>query len=252
VAARDLAATLRPGTLVVADLGYFGFKWFDDLTEAGYFWLSRQRTKTSYALAHVLYRDGIVLDALVWLGAHRADRAKHLVRLVQFTVGSQVHGFFTNVRDPRLFSVDEMARVYARRWDIEMAVNLAKTELQLHLLWSAKPAVIAHQIWGVLLVAQVLQAMRFMIAVRAGVDLFEVSMPLMIHYLPEYLARFEDGIGRYVEDGRRMHFIRASRRVVARAPTIPWEHLTLPPEDAVTTRTPRYAGRNCGPRATTR
>jgi hypothetical protein len=92
----------------------------------------------------------------------------------------------------------------------------------------------------------VLQAMRFTIAERAGVDLFEVSMALLIRYLPEYMARFEDGIGQYVADGRRMHFIRPSRRVQITAPDIPLHHITPPPEDMP--RIPRYAHRNCGPR----
>jgi hypothetical protein len=28
-----MLANLPPGSLIVADLGYFGFRWFDDLTD---------------------------------------------------------------------------------------------------------------------------------------------------------------------------------------------------------------------------
>jgi hypothetical protein len=252
VAARDLAATLRPGSLVLADLGYFGFAWFDDLTDAGHLWISRLRAKTSYRVAHVHYRDDTALDALVWLGAHRADRAKHLVRLVRFRAGGQERAYLTNVRDPGLLSMPEIARLYARRWDIELAVKLVKRDLGLHLLWSAKPAVIHHQVWAVLVIAQILQALRVEIAGRAEVDLFEVSVPLMIRYLPEYAARFDDPIGEYIADAQLMRFIRPSRRVDARAPTIPIEAMTLPPPDLTTTQTPRYAGRKCGPNGSDR
>jgi hypothetical protein len=41
VSARSLVATLPVGSLILADLSYFGFKWFDDRTDAGYLWLSR-------------------------------------------------------------------------------------------------------------------------------------------------------------------------------------------------------------------
>ncbi|MEA2515984.1 MAG: hypothetical protein QOJ59_5473 [Thermomicrobiales bacterium] len=34
------------------------------------------------------------------------------------------------------------SRLYAQRWDIEMAVKTVKTDLSLHLLWSSMPAVI--------------------------------------------------------------------------------------------------------------
>jgi hypothetical protein len=37
VAAPELAASLPKGSLLLADLGYFSFPWFDALTEAGYF-----------------------------------------------------------------------------------------------------------------------------------------------------------------------------------------------------------------------
>ena len=38
VLARELVEELPAGTLVVADLGYFGFAWFDWLTDRGYHW----------------------------------------------------------------------------------------------------------------------------------------------------------------------------------------------------------------------
>ena len=60
VLARDLVAELSTGTLVVADLGYFGFAWFDWLTDRGYYWLSRLRAKTSYKVIHTFYHRGDV------------------------------------------------------------------------------------------------------------------------------------------------------------------------------------------------
>jgi hypothetical protein len=246
VMARDLVAALAPKTLVLADLGYFGFQWFDDLTDAGHWWISRVRTKTSHRVQHVSYQDNDTFDGLVWLGAHRADRGKHRVRLVRYTAADGVHSFFTNVLDPHLLSIAEIAHLYARRWDIELAVKLVKRELGLHLLWSAKHNVIVHQIWAVLLIAQILQALRVAIAERAEVDLFAVSMTLMVRYLPEYAARFDDPIGAFVEDGERMKFIRPSTRINVRAPTIPLDHYTWPPANLETTQTPRYANRNCG------
>jgi hypothetical protein len=249
VAARGLVATLAAGTLALFDLGYFAFEWFDDLTDAGLHWVSRLRDKTSHEPIHVLYEDGETLDALVWLGAHRADRAKHAVRLVQFRRGQALHRYVTNVRDPRLLPLDQIARLYARRWDIEMAVDLVKTELGLHLLWSAKQGVVLAQVWAVLAIAQVLQALRALVAAAAGVDVFEVSMPLLVRYLPQYARRGLDPVAAFVADGRRLRFIRPSRRTVIQAPAIPPEALRPPPAGLALEREPRYAHRKCGPRA---
>jgi hypothetical protein len=115
VAAPALVAGLAPGTLVLADLGYLGFAWFDALTAAGLWSVSRLRAKTSYTLVHVYYHQGQTLDALVWLGADRADRARSAVRLVQFVGGGTTRRSLTNVRDPLVFPLREIACVYARR-----------------------------------------------------------------------------------------------------------------------------------------
>ncbi len=248
VAARALAAAVPAGSLLLCDLGYFAFAWFDDLTDAGQWWVSRLRAKTSYETIHAFYRDGETLDALVWLGKHRADRAGHAVRLVQFRRGQAVHRYVTNVLDPRLLPLPEVARLYARRWDIEMAVNLVKTHLGLHLLWSAKPAVVGAQVWAVLAVAQVLQALRGEAAARAGADAFEVSLPLLVRYLPQYARRGLDPVAAFVADGHRLGFIRPSRRTRIAAPDIPAACLRPPPDGLVLRRTPRYAQKDCGPR----
>lgn len=73
VSARGLLAALPPGALVLADLGYFGFRWFDDLTDGGYYWLSRLRHKTSYTVVHTYYAADETFDGVIFLGAYRAD-----------------------------------------------------------------------------------------------------------------------------------------------------------------------------------
>jgi Transposase DDE domain len=246
--ARDLLQHLPTGSLILADLGYFGFQWFDDLTDGGYHWVSRLREKTSYREIHTFYRRGETFDGIIELGAYRADRAKHAVRLVQFHVGSTLYRYITNVRDPRTLSLKAIAQLYARRWDFELAVNTIKTHLNLHLLWSGKEVVIQQQVLAVLIIAQIVQAMRLEIAGRAGVDPFEVSLPLMIHYLPLFAAQGLDPIAAFLEHAREVRFIRPSSRTVIRAPNVPLHRIIPLPPDVVLLREPRYANRNCGPR----
>ena len=245
VLARDLVADLPAGTLVVADLGYFGFAWFDWLTDRGCYWLSRLRAKTSYKVIHIFYERGDVFDGIVWLGAHRADRAKHAVRLVTFRQGKTLHRYITNVREPRTFPIASMAEVYARRWDIEMALKLVKQHLKLRLLWSAKRVVILQQIWATLIISQVLQSMRLEIAYKAGVDPFEVSIGLLVEYAPRYAYEGRDPVKVFVERGRELGFIRPSRRTRIHAPSIPVESILPAPPTLALTRTPRYANRKC-------
>jgi hypothetical protein len=203
------------------------------------------REKTSYRIEHSFYQDRQVLDALVWLGAHRADKARYLVRLVQFPHGKHLCRYITNVDDPGQLSIAAMAQLYARRWDIEMAVQLVKQHLGLGLLWSAKPVVIQQQLWAVLTIAQIVQALRLEAAARAGVALFDVSLPLLVRYLPQYAAYGHDPLAAFLEDGVRLGFIRPSRRVQITAPLPDLAAYQWPPPELIRERTPRYANRQC-------
>lgn len=246
VAARALVASLPPRSLIVADLGYFSFRWFDDLTNGGHLWISRLRRKTSYTVVHTFSQHGDTFDGLVWLGAHRADRAAHLVRLVRFRHGAQIRQYVTNVRSPETLPVAEIARLYARRWDIEMAFQLVKEHLGLAVWWSSKDVVVQQQLFAVLIIAQIVQALRLEIAARAEVELFEVSLPLLVQYLPEFAARGEDPVAAFVARGRAAGFIRPSRRIQITAPDPPLDIAwSLHAVDLL--RQPRYAGRKCGP-----
>jgi hypothetical protein len=251
VAARDLLATLPPGSLILADLGYFGFRWFDDLTDGGYHFVSKLRKNTSVAVVHVLAAGstphGAVRDELVWLGAHRADRAKHLVRRVTVPVGRTTHVYLTNVLDPTVLPIAEVVRLYARRWDIETAFKLVKRDLGLALLWSAKGELVLTQVWGVLLLAQIASALRAEVARRAGIDPRDVSLTLLLRDLP-LLVRDHgaDALDRLaalpVVKGGYLRPSRATGKAVPDPGPI-----TPPPPNLVTVRPPRYAGRNAGP-----
>ncbi len=246
VAARDLVADLPAASLILADLGYFAFAWFDELTAAGQYWISRLRQKTSYQVLHVYYQQGDVFDAVIHLGAYRADRASHAVRLVRFQVGTTRFAYITNVLDPHRLPLADIARLYARRWDIELAFKMLKRHLHLHLLWSSKSVVILQQLWAVLIIAQILHALQLEIAQRAGVGLFDVSLALLVEYGPRYAAEGQDPIEVFVRQGRDLHFIRPSTRTQIRAPVIPPESLQPLPADLVLTRTPRHPQRKCG------
>lgn len=249
VAARSLLDGLAAGTLILADLGYFGFAWFDQLTAQGFTWVSRLRAKTSVTTLHVAYAQGDTFDGLVWLGAHRADRAAQAVRLVRFRQGATLHTYLTNVLDPTVLPLREVARLYARRWDIELAFKTVKRHLGLHLLWSAKVAVILQQVWAVLIISQILQALQLEIAGRAGVDPFDVSLALLVEEAPRYAQAGRDPVAAFVEHGRAAGYLRPSHRTQIHAPHIPRHHLSPCPPDLPLCRPARYAGRKAGARS---
>ena len=246
----ELFGGIQPGTLILADLGYFSFAWFDWLSEQGCWWLSRMREKTSYTLEHVLLRQGSTLDALIWLGAYRADGAKYLVRLMQFEHAGVTYRYLSNVCDPALLSMSDAARLSARRWDIELAFKALKGELGIHLWWSSHPILVLQQLLCALIVAQILHALHLRVAAEAGADLFDVSLPVLVKLLASAPARpsAHSLISLLVGKGRLQGLIRPSRRYQPVVPAL-LSPYTPAPADLLCIRKARYAQRKCQPRS---
>jgi hypothetical protein len=246
----ELLGGIQPGTLILADLGSFSFSWFDRLGDLGCWWLSRLREKTSYTIVHVFVQQGTTLDALIWLGAYRSDCTKHLVRLIQFEYQGTCYRYISTVLDPDLLSMSEAARLSARRWDIELAFQALKGELGIHLWWSSHPILVLQQLFCALILAQVLHALHLRVAAQAGVDLFEVSLPVLVKLLAQAPARFttESLIPLLIRKGRQQGLIRASRRYQPVVPAL-LEPYTPAPPDLLRTRKERYAQRKCEARS---
>jgi hypothetical protein len=131
----EIQAWLPTNSLVVFDLGYFAFPWFDALTEAGQWFVTRLRAKTSYTVEQVLSTGPSVRDRMVHLGRYRSNPSRHPVRLVEVYVRGSWHSYRTNVLDPQRLSVVEVLALYEQRWQIEKAFLLVKRVLGLAYLW---------------------------------------------------------------------------------------------------------------------
>ncbi len=242
---------LAPGSLILADLGYFSFPWFDYLTEQGYWWVSRLKEGVSYEIKEVLAYDDQtgVLDAIVWLGKYRADRAAHAVRLVSFCFHGTQYRYLTNVLSPTQLSMHDIAQLYARRWDIELDFKLLKCELGLHIWWGARPELVLIQLWIALILAQLLHALQRHVAMQADVEPFDVSMHLLVEVLAMIPAGPTPIIDRLVQNGRALGLIRPSSRHRVVVPPIEPHMLCPPVEFKDLVRHARYAQRNPHPRS---
>ena len=88
-------------------------------------------------------------------------------------------------------------------------------------------------------------ALRMEIAGRAKVDPYDVSIKLLVEYMPLWSRDGRDVMTTFVEEGRRAGFIRPSRRIRIQTPLIPASEIVpLPPRTALQ-RKPRYAGKDC-------
>ena len=246
--ARLLIEGLPVGTLLLFDRGYLSFPWFDTLSERGLWWISRYANHASMQVRHVLYQGDGVLDAIVWLGKYRADRAQYPVRLVQFYRHGHLYRYFTNVLDPQQLSLADIAGLYARRWDIELAFCLLKEHLHVSQLWSAKWEVVQVQIWGGLLLAQLFHGLQVQLAAQEGVEPFDVSIDLLVEMVPRLLQRGIAPLPYLGRHGREIGLIRPSTRIQVQVPFVDATWITPAPPEALRPReSGRYAQRKCEP-----
>jgi hypothetical protein len=144
------------------------------------------------------------------------------------------------VRDPLQLPMGDIARLYARRWDIELAFLTIKELFGLHHWWSSQRPLILQQIAVALLLAQLLQALRLHLAEQAGCDPFDVSLPLLVKHRPHLLRARLDPVEWVLTYGQAQHFLRPSSRYQVVAPTIPPELLTPLPAELILTRKACY------------
>jgi hypothetical protein len=238
--AKEMLETVRAGALLLFDLGYFNFEWFDDLTRQGVWWVSRVKNKCSWTVEHVLVqRDGYG-ECLIFLGAHRSDRTAYLQRLIRIRYRGQWYSYITNVLDPSLLSGADIVRLYARRWDIELAFRLLKDHLNLRFLCSAKESVISVQIWATVILAQMLHALQVKVAAQAGVETFDVSLELLLRHLPDFMRQGGDLLSRIQEGAYALGIIRPSTRKRIEVPQIRRDEIIPPPPDLTWIRPPHY------------
>jgi hypothetical protein len=240
VHAIPLLQSIQTGALLLFDLGYFSFPWLDYLTERGYFYVCRLREQTHYQIAHIYYQHDQVLDAWVWLGCDRRNRTGALVRLVCFSDGEKVRSYLSNVYDPRQLHVRQIAQLYARRWEIELAFLTLKEYLGLHHWWSGKRVHIEQQLWLILTVAQLYQALRMVLAAELHLDPFDVSLPLLMEQIPYLLRERQAPVAWLREHGWQLGLLRPNPRVQTQAPEIPDDSLCFPSEPVPLMRPARY------------
>ncbi|HLZ63139.1 MAG TPA: transposase [Ktedonosporobacter sp.] len=183
------------------------------------------------------------------MGASSSNRARYAVRLIRYRHRGLWYSYLTNVLDPLQLPAAEVVRLYARRWDIELAFRLLKDHLCLNLIWSAKWEVIGAQIWACLTLAQLFHALQMQAAEQADVDPFEISMHLLVRHVPRWLACGLSPLQQILQHGRDMGLIRPSTRLLPRLPAVSLSDLRFPDPDLSLERPARYSHRPAGNRS---
>ena len=149
--AAEVLAAVAPGGLLIFDLGFFSFLWFDDFTEQRKYFVSRFRQNTAYRTTHVLSHGPYYRDELIAVGLYRSNPCRHPLRLVSVLWHGQWYRYLTNVLAPTQLSARQVCELYRRRWRIEDAFSATKRVLDLAYLWKASSNGVQLQLYATLL-----------------------------------------------------------------------------------------------------
>lgn len=176
--ARQLFDSVTPGMLLIADRGFLGFDLWRAAAATGADLLWRVK---SNAVLPVLrqFDDGSYLSEIVASRDHYRRADPMTVRVVEYTLGpaETVYRLATTVLDPDQAPADELAGLYAQRWEIETALD----ELKTHqggpnlILRSQHPDGVEQEIYGFLLTHHALRELVHEAAATAETDPDRIS-----------------------------------------------------------------------------
>ena len=148
--AAEIMAALPIGGLLVFDLGFFSFLWFDDFTASHRFFVTRMREKTAYRTVRELSSGPSYRDEIIQMGQYRSNPCQHPVRMVS-VLWQGVWYRYCQCLDPHVLSARQVCELYRRRWRIEDAFALTKRVLDLAYLWTGSTNAVQLQIYATLI-----------------------------------------------------------------------------------------------------
>ena len=184
--AAEIMAALPIGGLLVFDLGFFSFLWFDDFTDQQKFFVTRMRAKTAYRTVQGLSQGPYYRDEIIQVGQYRSNPCKHPLRMVSVLWQGGGYRYLTNVLDPQGLSARQVCELYRRRWRIEDAFALTKRVLDLAYLWTGSTNAVQLQIYATLIFYAVLLTICQQVAQVLGEPLERISVEMVFRAFYHY------------------------------------------------------------------
>jgi hypothetical protein len=174
------------GGLVVLDAGFFSFEFFDTMTDAGKYFITRMRNRIAYRTVEVLSKGARYCDVIIEMGLHRSDPCRHRVRMVSILWGTTWYRYLTNELDGGRMSAEQVTTLYRTRWRIEEAFLLTKRLLGLAYLWVGGTNGIQIQIYATLIFYTVLTGLCCDVAKELKQPLDRISVEMVFRGLYHY------------------------------------------------------------------
>jgi Transposase DDE domain len=189
----EIMAALPVGGLLVFDLGFFSFLWFDDFTASHRFFVTRMREKSAYRTVQELSSGPSYRDEIIQMGHYRSHPWRYPVRMVSVLWQGVWYRYLTNVLDPQRLSARQVCELYRRRWRIEDAFALTKRVLDLSYLWTGSTNAVQLQIYATLIFYAVLLTLCQQVAEVLGEPLERLSVEMVFRAFYHYSHAAQGG-----------------------------------------------------------
>src|SRR5882724_2267259 len=184
--ATEIMAALPVGGLLVFDLGFFSFLWFDDFSASHRCFVTRMREKIAYRTVQELRSGPSYRDEIIQMGQCRSNPCQYPVRMVSVLWQGTWYRYLTNVLDPQQLSARQVCELYRRRWRIEDAFALTKRVLDLSYLWTGSTNAVQLQIYATLIFYTVLLTICQQVAEVLGEPLERISVEMVFRAFYHY------------------------------------------------------------------
>lgn len=191
--AGEILAAVPERGLLVFDLGFFSFLWFDDFTDQHKFFVTRLRQKTAYRVTRVFPHGPYYRDEVIEVGLHHSHPCHHPLRLVSVLWRGQWYRYLTNVLDPTQLSARDVCELYRRRWRIEDAFLVTKRVLDLAYLWKASANGVQLQLYATFLFYLVLLNVCQQVAQSLNEPLERISVEMVFRAFYHYSRALSRG-----------------------------------------------------------
>jgi hypothetical protein len=189
----ELLAVLPVGGLLVFDLGFFSFLWFDDFTDQQKCFVTRMREKTAYRTVQVLSQGPYYRDEIIQMGQYRSNPCQHPLRMVSVLWQGAWYRYLTNVLEPQVLVARQVCELYRRRWRIEDAFALTKRLLDLAYVWTGSTNAVQLQISATLIFYAVLVTICQQVAQALGEPLERISVEMVFRAFYHYSRAVQRG-----------------------------------------------------------
>lgn len=223
--AKPLFEHLPPRSLAVLDRAYFSASILLGIeAKDGRHWLTRARSDLQKRVVKRLGPGDDLLELEVSATARRQDPSlakTWLARAIRYKrKGFPEQWLLTSLRDPKAFPRAEVIALYHERWELELGYDELKTELlqRQETIRSRKPGGVRQELWGILVVYNLIRLEMASIAAEAKVAPTRISFIDALRLIrdewswlsvtspgaiPKRIAALRDNLKRYVLPPRR-------------------------------------------------